>query len=136
MTVARPKVYLSKQKGAASILLDNALSWLPAILRENFGYSLKEVANNRGPLAGNVTDVNGYWVDLVDIFVHGDQFVNFALTETNAGFVALPTATMQKKYPSLADVQALFVGTTDATRLVRQDGVVSLGIKSALQDRT
>lgn len=136
VTVARPKVYLSKQKGAASILLDNALSWLPAILRENFGYSLKEVANNRGPLAGNVTDVNGYWVDLVDIFVHGDQFVNFALTETNAGFVALPTATMQKKYPSLADVQALFVGATDATRLVRQDGVVSLGIKSALQDRT
>ena len=80
--------------------------------------------------------MNGYWVDLVDLFVHGDQFVNFALTETNAGFVALPTAGMQKKYPSLADVQALFVGTTDATRLVRQDGVVSLGIKSALQDRT
>lgn len=136
VTVARPKVYLGRQKGSASILLDSALSWLPAILRENFGYSLKQVANNRGPLAGNVTDANGYWVDMVDLFVHGDQFVNFALTETNAGLVALPTAAMQKRYPSLTDVQALFVGTTDATRLVRQDGILTLSIASALQDRT
>lgn len=136
VTVARPKVYLGKQVGAASILLDSALSWLPAILRENFGYSLKQVANNRGPLAGNVTDADGYWVDLVDLFVHGDQFVNFALTETNAGLVALPTSAMQKKYPSLTDVQGLFVGTTAATRLVRQDGIVTLSVASALQDRT
>lgn len=136
VTIARPKVYLSKQKGTASILLDGALGWLPAILRENYGYSLKQVANNRGPLAGNVTDVNGYWVDLVDLFVHGEQFVNFGLAETDAGMVALPTVAMQKKYPSLADVQGFFAGATDATRLVKQDGVVSLSILSALQDRT
>lgn len=135
VTICRPKVYLSKQKGNASVLLDNAISWLPAILRDNFGASLKQVPNTEGPLQGNVTDSH-YWVDLVDLFMYGDQFVNFALTETNAGLVALPTATLQKKYPSQADVEALFVGTTAATRLVRQDGVTTLAIASALQDRT
>lgn len=135
VTVCRPKVYLSKQKGIASSLLDNALSWLPAILRDNFGASLKQVPNTEGPLQGNVTDSH-YWVDLVDLFMYGDQFVNFALTETNAGLVALPTTALQKKYPSQADVEALFVGTTAATRLVRQDGITTLAIASALQDRT
>lgn len=136
VTIARPKVYLGKQKGAGSIMLDSALSWLPAILRENAGYSLKQIANNRGPLAGNVADANGYWVDLVDLFMYGDQFVNFDLTATDAGLVALPTTAMQKRFPAQADVEALFVGTTAATRLVRQDGVVSLSIASALEDRT
>lgn len=136
VTIARPKVYLGKQKGVGSIMLADALSWLPAILRENAGYSLKQIANNRGPLAGNVTDPDGYWVDLVDLFMYGDQFVNFALTETNAGLVALPTTAMQKRYPAKADVDGLFVGATDAARLCRQDGVVSLSIASALEDRT
>lgn len=136
VTIARPKVYLGKQKGVGSIMLSDALSWLPAILRENAGYSLKQIANNRGPLAGNVTDVGGYWVDLVDLFMYGDQFVNFALTETNAGLVALPTTAMQKRYPAKTDVDGLFVGTTDAARLCRQDGVLSLSIASALEDRT
>ena len=135
VTVCRPKVYLSKQKGIASSLLDNALSWLPAILRDNFGASLKQVANTEGPLQGNVTDSH-YWVDLVDLFMYGDQFVNFALTETNAGLVALPTPALQKKYPSQTDIEGLFVGTTAATRLVRQDGITTLAIASALQDRT
>lgn len=135
VTVCRPKVYLSKQKGIASSLLDNALSWLPAILRDNFGASLKQVPNTEGPLQGNVTDSH-YWVDLVDLFMYGDQFVNFALTETNAGLVALPTPALQKKYPSQTDVEGLFVGTTAATRLVRQDGITTLAIASALQDRT
>lgn len=135
VTVCRPKVYLSKQKGIASSLLDNALSWLPAILRDNFGASLKQVPKTEGPLQGNVTDSH-YWVDLVDLFMYGDQFVNFALTETNAGLVALPTAGLQKKYPSQADVEGLFVGATAATRLVRQDGITTLAIASALQDRT
>lgn len=135
VTVARPKVYLSKQVGTASAMLDNALSWLPAILRDNFGASLKEYPKTAGPLAGNVTD-DTYWVDLVDLFMYGDQFVNFALTETNAGLVALPTAGLQKKYPSQTDVEGLFVGSTAPARQVTQDGVATLSIASALQDRT
>lgn len=75
-------------------------------------------------------------MDLVDLFMYGDQFVNFALTETNAGLVALPTPALQKKYPSQTDIEGLFVGTTAATRLVRQDGITTLAIASALQDRT
>lgn len=136
VTIARPKVYLGKQKGVGSIMLSDALSWLPAILRENAGYSLKQIANNRGPLAGNVADADGYWVDLVDLFMYGDQFVNFSLAETNAGLVALPTTAMQKRYPAKADIDGLFVGATDAARLCRQDGVLSLSIASALEDRT
>ena len=35
--------------------------------------------NNAGPLAGAT---NGYWVDIRDLFLYGDQFVNYDLITT------------------------------------------------------
>lgn len=133
VSIARPKVYLSKQVGNASQMLNDAMSWLPAMLQHEPQTSLKKFVQAAGPLAGTPTEP--YWVDVRDLLLYGDQFVNFALTETNAGLVALPTAAMKKKYPTSADVDALFV-TPATANLVRYDGVLNLTIAGSQIDHT
>lgn len=132
VTVARPKIYMSNQKGAAVEMLNTAESWLPSLLGEQPWTSLRKFAATAGPVAGlGASPANDYWVDVRDLFMYGDQFVNFALTETDAGFVALPKAGMNKHYVSDADRKALFADGTGAKSLVRQDGVVNFTIKGS-----
>lgn len=133
--VCRPKVYFSRSLGAGVGMLNNAMSWLPAIMNDDPMTSLKHFADASGPLGDN-TDAAGYWIDVRDLFIYGDQFVNFALTETDAGFVALPTTGMQKRYADETMADALFVGTTDATRIIKSDGVVDLTIAGMQRDHT
>ena len=60
--------------------------------------------------------------------------MNFALTETNAGLVALPTAGLEKRYVTEAMIDGLFTsGTAD---MVKQDGVCRLSILGSLVDTT
>lgn len=131
--VARPKVYFSKQAGNAAQMLTDAFAWMPAVMRNDPQTSLKKFANTAGPLAGNVTD--SYWVDLRDLFIYGDQFINFALSATDAGMVALPTTGMVKKYASSADADALFKSASPANQ-IRADGVFSLQILGTQVDNT
>lgn len=132
--VVRPKVYLGRQKGTATSLLDNAFAWLPAILTNDWRTSLKLIADT--DLVGDTTDAGGAWVDLRDLFLYGEQFVNFSLSETDANLVAWPNAGLTKPYPVAADVEGLFTGSTDAARLVRTDGIVTLGIAGRQVDQT
>lgn len=135
ITVCRPKAYFSKQVGSLAHYMSDAFSWLPASIQGEAYTTLKKFVGGAagvGPLAGNMT--NDYWVDMKDLALYGDQFVNFALTETDAGFVALPTAAMNKRYPSAAMVDALF--TTPALNKVRQDGRVDLTILGRIEDTT
>lgn len=137
--VVRPKVYLSRQYGNAVSLMSSALNWLPAMAHEAAA-SIVEVVKTTGPLGSGSADATSpaqnYVVDLRDLLLYGDQFINFALTETNAGLVALPTAAMQKKYPATADIQQLFVSATEASGLVRQDGICSLHVLGKQTDQT
>jgi hypothetical protein len=143
VTVARPKVYFSKQKQAMVDSMSDAYSWLPALLKESAPeVSLKKFTSTQGPLHGNV-GANSYWVDLRDLFLYGDQFVNFSLAETDNGLVALPGSTLTKstmRYASTTDIEGLFTSAagsgTKAGRTVRQDGVVALNIKGSLVDLT
>lgn len=127
--VSRPKVYLSKQVGAAVNALDQARLWLPELMSSEKYTSIKKHlsgASPDGPL-GN-TPTNGYWIDYRDLFIYGDQFVNFdvaAAGDSNA--VALPTAALQKRYASATDADALFAAASPNNK-IRQDGVVSLKI--------
>lgn len=131
VTVARPKVYLKNQRGSGVHLLDNAMSWLPALLADEPYTSLKEIvasASIAGPLG--VATASGYWVDVRDLFVYGDQFVNFALTGTGDNAVALPTATMKKRFATATEADAMFKVSANGN-LVRQDGVCNLTILGA-----
>lgn len=137
--VVRPKVYLGRQYGNAASLFNSALNWMPAMAHEAAA-SIIEVTKTVGPLGSGVADAtspsHNYIVDLRDLLLYGDQFMNFDLTATDAGIVALPKADLTKRFPSSADIQALFVGTTEATGLVRQDGVCMLNILGKQTDQT
>lgn len=141
-TLARPKVYLQNQIGPASnYLMDRAFAWMPKALRERPELALRKFTSATGPMAGK-TGANGYWLDMVDLFMYGDQFVNFDLTDTASGVVVGPGATLQKAdlYPTKLDVQNLFKSTAAdfvrTGRTVRQDGAFQFRILSSLRDLT
>jgi len=128
VSVARPKVYLLKQKGSAVGLMKDALSWLPAIMRNEPETSLKQLDASGlldGPAAGS-------WYDIRDLLIYGDQFTN-RLSDDISG-VNLPDAALNHRYPVNADLLALFVTETDC--YIRQDGVLRLTILGTQQDMT
>ena len=143
VTVARPKVYFSAQvEVAANTLMNSAYSWMAPVLRENPETSLRKFASTAGPLAGNV-GANSYWVDVRDLLLYGDQFLNFSLAETDNGLVALPGSALTKaamRYPSNAMIEGLFTSAsatgTKAGRQIRQDGILALDVKGAQVDFT
>lgn len=134
LSVTRPKVYFAKQTSSVADFMNNALAWLPPQLTNDMQVSLKQFASASGPVSGATV---GYWVDVRDLLLYGDQFVNFALTETDAGLVALPdTTTLDRKYVPSASIDALFSDAAGGRKYVRQDGVVMLNVLSAQRDQT
>lgn len=135
--VARPKVYLAGQKATATDLMTDAYTWLPNVVRGDTQMSYKKLAAFSADIfGGNGTstgNADGVWFDLRDLFEYGEQFVNFALTETDAGLVALPTAALEKWYASATDADALFASASPANQ-IRADGLVSLSIASTVAD--
>lgn len=128
VTVTRPKVYMGLQKGAAVGMLDSAYGWLPALLSGHPWTSVTEELDSAtdGILQGGDED---YWVDLRDLFLYGDQFVNHTFSAAaNHGLAHPVAATLQRKYPTDAMVESLF--KTATTEYVREDGVVHLNILS------
>ena len=129
ITVARLKVYLSGQISNAAGLLKDAYSWLPAILRDDPMTSVATVTP-----AGIVPNATAnQQVDLRDLFLYGDQFVNYDMaTHLDGSPIALPTA-LNWRYPTKAMVSALFAGSDP---VARQDGVIRLNIMGAQVDHT
>lgn len=126
VTVFRPKIYLANQSAAAVSLMDHIQTWLPAVLRDDPTTSLIHVPDGTGPITD---DPAGYFVDIRDLLLRGDQWVNHALY-TNG--VAFPKATdFDKEYVAAADITGLFPGATDAERVLRQDGIATFMIASA-----
>lgn len=114
--------------------LDEARLWLPAVYRDEPYTSLREFVSGaaaNGPL-GNVP-TNGYWADLRDLFLYGDQFVNFDVAAAGDGsHVVMPRADLKRRYATAAEADALFSAAAPAN-LVRSDGVVSLNILGTAQ---
>lgn len=135
ITVARPKVYLTSQQSLMVNELNNAISWLPAIMHDDPATSLREfvAGGANGPLSNSSA---GYWVDLKDLFLYGEQFINFTPGQAGSSSVALPAAAIaNKRYPSQADIDGLFV-TPASAKSVRQDGVCNLDILTHMSDTT
>ena len=134
LTVTRPKVYMANQKGSASQLLNKGERWLPSIVLGTEPHaSVVNVPTGTGPLP-NITDDGGYWVDLVDLFMYGEQFLSYTTTDAGLSTVSLPSAAGSTKYASSADIDALFKSA--ASNKVRQDGIVDLRILSRIADTT
>lgn len=76
--VIKPKIYLAEQHSNAATLLSDAYAWLPAVLWEQSYTSLQKIDVSAGE--GIMRDDAGgadWWLDRKDLFVHGDQFVNW-----------------------------------------------------------
>lgn len=130
--VVRPKVYSTGQKSALVSHLTKGVDWLPSVLSHDRRASLRFYADNTGPLP-SLTDTDGYWIDLKDLYLYGDQFINHDLSGTDFNKLALPAADGQKRYATLAEAKALFVDeTNDVLTRVRQDGVCTLMIASRI----
>jgi len=128
VTVARPKIYMSNMKGHATQLMDRAVRWLPAMMRDDPYTSLAKITAGTGPLSANSDD---YWVDLKDLFLYGEQYSNFAMTAAD-GAIGMPAADGQKRYPTLAMANSIFVSGTGGTLL--EDGIVNLSIMGSQKD--
>lgn len=134
VSVTRPKVYFARQRSSMTDFLDTPFSWLPALMGDNPETSLREFTNLNGPITNQT---NGYWVDIRDLFLYGDQFVNFDITAgVGDNSVVLPTAAMQKRYVSTTDVDAMFTNAAGGFNLVRQDGTARLSILGRQVDYT
>lgn len=152
LQVVRPKVYFRNLEGAATQMMDDAFSWLPALMRDDPATSLIEVTEANGPVDAHLT--GDYVVDIRDLFLYGDQWVspqNLAGTADpgvgspfigRAPTVDLPTTTFAAEYPSDQDVRTLFPLTDDdplayaADYFVRSDSVVDLQIMGTQADQT
>ena len=135
--VARPKVYLQRLNGNFADLMSNAMKWLPAVLENEPRVGRAAIAQGAGPVLLSTEDVV---VDLRDLLMYGDQFVNFAPGGSDHSSVDLPTdagtAGINKAYVDDGDVNALFVDSAGPLVLVRQDGVVNLQIATRQMDTT
>lgn len=133
ITVQRPKVYLRGLLGSLAHGMTDARAWLPAVLHGEWTASHKQFADDAGPLAGQFTE--DYWVDLRDLLTNGDQYVNFD-PSTTPGHLNLPEPDAQRRYAAESDVMDMFMTGDDLDRVIRTDGVVSLGILGRQTDRT
>lgn len=131
LTVTRPKVYLFNQLGNVADWMMSTFDWLPAVAQEDYTASVKQFAEATGPLPGITSGTGGYWIDIRDLFMHGDQFMNHFNSNTNQ--IALPDANGLLRFPSLTMAESFFSGTP---KNIREDGVCQLHILGRQADMT
>lgn len=142
VTISRPKVYLGRQVGAAVSMLDSIRAWLPRVLSDDPYTSLTNFANGEGPMVtgfadtapamSDATPTQGYWVDVRDLFLYGDQFV----MNSGAYTVELPAKDGNMQFASADDYDKLFVEQTGTKQHTEQDGLISMVIAGSQRDLT
>lgn len=142
LAVTRPKVYWAGLAGNAAAHLTRAWDWSPNYLWGHPETTLKNFAGDTGPLGDRTIATDGYFVDMRDIFLYGDQWQNvmaFAPNVTHQGanhMVASPTGdTFRWRYPTDAECRMFFKDPTNASN-VRHDGYVNLSIDGHMVDTT
>ena len=133
ITCFKPKVYLGNQTGSVTGIMDNAMRWLPRMMADDPYTSmvlLDQANKENGPLTGQT---DGYWFDLKDLFLYGEQYSNFAMTAAD-GAIGMPMASGQKRYPTLAMANSIFVSGSGGVLL--EDGIVNLSILGSQRDTT
>lgn len=126
----RPKVYFTNQYSNASVALDRAQRWLPPAMDETgMERSLAEFAAAAGPYSG-AGFADGYWLDIRDLFNHGDQYWD-CVSATNSSLIALPSAAQSTRYPTLAMANGLL---STADTYIISDTSTSLQISTRTVD--
>lgn len=129
ITLVRPKLYRTNQRGAGVANIRDARTLVPDIFQDAPQESL--VIQTGG--GGAITTAVDYVHDVSGVYVLGDQFTN----TSDVPGTALPDVnTLAKTYPVMADVDELFVEPGDASAqppippayYIRADGLASFSI--------
>lgn len=133
--VYRPKVLLGNITGSLSGIMDTAMEWLPAILWDDPTSSMIELVDGQSPVAaagGNIM------LDMKDYLIYGEQFTNLPLNTADMNIIAMPAAGLQKRYPSLAMAQSVFVDDAGGgtKQWLETDGRIDITIRGNLTDTT
>lgn len=132
VTYARPKVYLKNQLGSMAGMMDSVTTWLPAVLHGKADLGHRLHPHDEGPAASKVGN-DGYYVDIRDLLLYGDQFVNHDLTQLAAG-VELPSTDARRKYAAESEIRSFFTDTTNGR--FEMDGIASLSILGRQREST
>lgn len=135
VTVTRPKIYSATQKSALVHELMGAYDWLPAVLSGDANSSLKDLPAGHGLFGGLTTENMTF--DIRDLFVYGDQFLNFEIPDVvpntvSSNLAHLPWAGGETRYVSEQELVNLFV-TSDRAK-IEHDGIVSLSVLGMQRD--
>lgn len=143
LTAARPKTYWGNQKGTATSYMSDLYKWLPAVMKGDPRASWALVkdgayASSAWPgIIGDITDSGGAYIDIKDLFLYGEQYVNHDMSGTmpaGINMVALPGAGLEKRYADSTSIDAFFKNAAGGLKYVRQDGLVSLSIAGRQMD--
>jgi len=131
VTYQRPKIYLRGPRGSVGGFMDHVLNWLPPQLHAENDASHVFFETGEGPLP-SLVDPEGYWLDLRDLLVHGEHFINYD-PAARSPFANLPTATGQRRYAAEAEIKALFA---EADGRFTTDGLATPTILGRQSERT
>lgn len=131
LTYTRPKIYLRGPRGSVAGFMDHVLNWLPPQLHSDNDASHVHFEQNTGPLPSLVDD-GGYWLDLRDLLVHGEHFINYD-PATAAPFTALPAVDGQRRYAAESEIKALFASESG---MFTTDGLATPSIIGRQAERT
>lgn len=141
LTIARPKLYLEISMPNGLGLLDTAMSWLPAMMAGAPQMSLREYAENTGPLRSLYPTggaAHGYVVDIRDLFVYGDvahkNVPSGLQSYAPRGYLASDPTHNLSQYYDQSYIKDIFVDDTNP--YIVQDGVVSMTVLGAQVDHT
>lgn len=128
----RPKVYMGNQEGLVASMMQTRDAWLPAILNAETTVGHLTIDDGEGPLAS--TQAADYMVNIRDLLLYGEQFVNYAPVAGEEGFAPLPAADATRRYADGATAHAYFVDEEDG--VFRADGMISLTILGRQKETT
>lgn len=136
VTVKRPKIYFKKMDGNIVDLMNSAMTWLPAVLENEMRVGRVSISGAAKPFVDIGAEVI---IDVRDLLLYGDQYLNYAMTGNTSSFVTLPDdagGPFNKAYAEISDQNALFIDSAGPDVLIREDGVVNLQIATRQIDTT
>src|SRR3546814_4574637 len=75
-SITRPNVYFGGLAGSAAGFAGRAWDWMVNYVRGMPETQLKHFAVDTGPLGDRTTLADGFWLDMRDELLYGDQFQN------------------------------------------------------------
>ena len=140
-SVTRPKIYFGGLWGSAACHAKRAWDWMPYYLRGMPESQLKHFAIDTGPLGDRTTLADGYFLDMRDELLHGDQFQNVAVPTSDPStsypnhLMPIPAGTnIGWKYLSETMINNFFLDTSGGR--VKMDGYCSLSVMGHEVDYT